>query len=562
MPRVLLCGTVCVVAAFLCLLPGMCVAQDGTIGTVTPKVATKFLIPSKEDIDKYTLGVRRVALGSTFGRDFAYNCTNGVFDWQNLGFATCASGKQQSPINIQPSFIAASRDPKTLLQAAEGMMTIDFQPQLFLLSDEYVLNLTVAPPSKYAQQPTKPSASATTPTAQNASTLLAPKKKQSSIGVPNLSSQISWQQPNGDKVTYSLKRIEFHVPAEHLINGVRFAGEIQFYLESSKPVQRLSISVLIQEAEIDHVSPSVSTLTAAMMGVEFGGASPLPNFNPVGLLPRLEGFWTYRGSLTSPPCTEEIQWVVMHHAVNVTKEFVSVVKERVNARYQGGNARPAIPKDMTFKIETFAQSREGGELMFTTPVELTPFRIALSQSAMGGVSWDPAEPSVVDIARAVMESGDYVNSVETQQTTSNSAFDPWQVLLTGRPRGGKGAGVPPPPLATHSVVVESLQQTIVFDKYEIIPQCDREYAWSHRYVAPDRIARCKADPNECGTPGTDTHHYPDIAPGSALLTPIANNNKIIQVTAAPLRGQVEQEIRPFANVLHIPPKPIDDDTQQ
>ena len=38
---------------------------------------------------------------------------------------------------------------------------------------------------------------------------------------------------------------------------------------------------------------------------------PLPHFNPADMMPSLLEYYHYKGSLTTPPCTEGVEWVVL-----------------------------------------------------------------------------------------------------------------------------------------------------------------------------------------------------------------------------------------------------------
>jgi carbonic anhydrase len=42
--------------------------------------------------------------------------------------------------------------------------------------------------------------------------------------------------------------------------------------------------------------------------------------NPGGLLPVDRGYWTYMGSLTTPPCTEGVRWFVMEQQITLSRD--------------------------------------------------------------------------------------------------------------------------------------------------------------------------------------------------------------------------------------------------
>lgn len=53
------------------------------------------------------------------------------------------------------------------------------------------------------------------------------------------------------------------------------------------------------------------------------------------LLPVDRRYYTYMGSLTTPPCSEGVQWVVMRHPVTLAPEQIDLF-----ARIYPMNARP------------------------------------------------------------------------------------------------------------------------------------------------------------------------------------------------------------------------------
>ena len=56
------------------------------------------------------------------------------------------------------------------------------------------------------------------------------------------------------------------------------------------------------------------------------------NFNPGNLLPREFDFYSYEGSLTTPPCTEGVRFFILKTAVNIAKEQVQAFPYKMNAR--------------------------------------------------------------------------------------------------------------------------------------------------------------------------------------------------------------------------------------
>jgi carbonic anhydrase len=66
--------------------------------------------------------------------------------------------------------------------------------------------------------------------------------------------------------------------------------------------------------------------------------SPAEPIDLMQLLPEMRSYWTYMGSLTTPPCSEGVLWMVMKQPLQVSSEQVSIF-----SRLYRNNARPVQP---------------------------------------------------------------------------------------------------------------------------------------------------------------------------------------------------------------------------
>ena len=67
------------------------------------------------------------------------------------------------------------------------------------------------------------------------------------------------------------------------------------------------------------------------------------NFNPGKLLPREFDFYSYEGSLTTPPCTEGVTFYILKATVNVSNDQVTKFPFPMNARpVQPRNGREIV----------------------------------------------------------------------------------------------------------------------------------------------------------------------------------------------------------------------------
>jgi carbonic anhydrase len=125
--------------------------------------------------------------------------------------------------------------------------------------------------------------------------------------------------------SFELKQFHFHSPSEHTIDGRSFAMEVHF-VHADKDGNLAVVGVLVEEGE-EH--PVLSQLWAFMP--ENPGET---NQKPIGieetdLLPPTRDYYAYSGSLTTPPCTEGVRWIVLKTPVQASAGQIATFKSRV-----------------------------------------------------------------------------------------------------------------------------------------------------------------------------------------------------------------------------------------
>lgn len=140
---------------------------------------------------------------------------------------------------------------------------------------------------------------------------------------------------------FALKQIVFHLPSEHMIDGVRQAMEIQF-VHTLGPKRLLIVSVLVHAGEKNDAFFAMMAKTPGKMGTQ-----PLQNaVDPAALLPKTHSLFRYRGSLTMPPCTENVDWVVFAEPLEVAPSDIDAFKQVFSM-----NARPVQPLNRRFLLK-------------------------------------------------------------------------------------------------------------------------------------------------------------------------------------------------------------------
>jgi carbonic anhydrase len=134
---------------------------------------------------------------------------------------------------------------------------------------------------------------------------------------------------------YELVQFHFHRPSEEHLQGHAYAM-VAHLVHKNGTGQLAVVAVLIHAGEenaflkplFDHF-PARGTAQASVPGATLD----LGQF-----LPERHGYYTFEGSLTTPPCSEQVRWFVLKTAVTASKAQIG----QFAARYPM-NARPVQP---------------------------------------------------------------------------------------------------------------------------------------------------------------------------------------------------------------------------
>ena len=208
---------------------------------------------------------------------WSYEGESGPEVWGRLKpeFAKCATGTRQSPIDIRDG-LAVDLDP----------ITFDYQASRFAVLD-------------------------------NGHTVQVELAQGNSIDV-------------GGK-RFELQQFHFHRPSEERIDGRQF--EMSLHLVHKDGQGRLAVVALLFDKGPAH---PVLQQVWNNLPLERGEANPArAPLELAALLPADRRYYTYMGSLTTPPCSEGVQWIVMRHPVTLAPEQIEIF-----ARLYPMNARP------------------------------------------------------------------------------------------------------------------------------------------------------------------------------------------------------------------------------
>jgi carbonic anhydrase len=113
--------------------------------------------------------------------------------------------------------------------------------------------------------------------------------------------------------SFELVQFHFHAHSEHHMDGKVFPMEIHF-VHQDKNGRELVIGVFAEVGPSNHA-------VASLFDVIRRRSSGSVNLDE--LLPKDREFYLYQGSLTTPPCSEGVIWVVMKDPISVSQHDIS-----------------------------------------------------------------------------------------------------------------------------------------------------------------------------------------------------------------------------------------------
>jgi len=127
----------------------------------------------------------------------------------------------------------------------------------------------------------------------------------------------------GDK-RYELKQFHFHHPSEETVNGRRFPVELHL-VHSDADGHLAVVSVLLEKGSANPLVETLWGLVPKTAGPEMIHANV--QINAADLLPINRNYFTFAGSLTTPPCTEGVSWFVLQTPVTISNRQVATFAE-------------------------------------------------------------------------------------------------------------------------------------------------------------------------------------------------------------------------------------------
>jgi carbonic anhydrase len=259
-------------------------AGPGTHGTVNPQASRQYLRAKAAALAGHTTDHEALAAASEAHHGgavhWSYAGETGPQAWGQLKpeFNLCAIGKRQSPINIE--------ETSTLQGPAEALQFS------YLPSSGTVVN--------------------------NGHTIEVDVDGDNALTVRGS--------------TYKLLQFHFHTPSEEQVNGRNFAM-VAHLVHQNAQGQLAVVSVLLDPGVANALINKVWTYMPLDSNDRVRLPAGLIDMNE--LLPKDPRYYQFMGSLTTPPCTEGVLWLVFKQATPVSREQI-----RLFTQLFPNNARP------------------------------------------------------------------------------------------------------------------------------------------------------------------------------------------------------------------------------
>jgi carbonic anhydrase len=138
-----------------------------------------------------------------------------------------------------------------------------------------------------------------------------------------------------DGIDFQLKQFHFHTPSENLVDGEHFPMEMHL-VHADKDGNLAVVAVMFKEGDKNE---ALAHLWKHMPHHVDEHGKPEGHVNPRDLLPENRHYYRFTGSLTTPPCSEGVRWLVMQDPLSAGKEQMAEFTESVH----GADNRPTQP---------------------------------------------------------------------------------------------------------------------------------------------------------------------------------------------------------------------------
>jgi carbonic anhydrase len=119
-------------------------------------------------------------------------------------------------------------------------------------------------------------------------------------------------------VRYELVQFHFHHPGEEAVKGK--LSDMDVHLVHKSADGKLAVIAVRLNEDMGMPNAVIAALWLHLPTTVGAHEKITEMVNPGGLLPADRGYWTYTGSLTTPPCTEGVRWFVFEQELGISRD--------------------------------------------------------------------------------------------------------------------------------------------------------------------------------------------------------------------------------------------------
>lgn len=146
-----------------------------------------------------------------------------------------------------------------------------------------------------------------------------------------------------DGHSYELKQFHFHVPSENEIDSKQYPMEAHL-VHADKDGNLAVLALMFTESATDN--PGLDQFWSQIPAKAEEKVTLTTKVDVSKLLPAKHDYYRFDGSLTTPPCTEGVVWLVMKQPVSASKaqiaKFTQIMGHPNNRPVQAVNARTVL----------------------------------------------------------------------------------------------------------------------------------------------------------------------------------------------------------------------------
>ncbi|MEX3070318.1 carbonic anhydrase [Vibrio alginolyticus] len=222
------------------------------------------------------IGLSLAMFGSAHAANWGYEGNHGPEHWGEFA-SECALGKNQSPINIQSA-----------TQAELAKLQLDYKGKVVALTN-------------------------------NGHTLQTSLEGENSLLV--------------DGKQFTLKQFHFHTPSENHVDGKSYPLEAH-YVHADEQGNLAVVAVFFEQGD---ANPALASLLENVPEKDDNVTIRAP-FDASALIPADKDYYRFNGSLTTPPCSEGVRWLVIQEPQTISATQIEKFEKAM-----GENNRPVQP---------------------------------------------------------------------------------------------------------------------------------------------------------------------------------------------------------------------------